>query len=183
MATSQATGIQQGQSDQAAPVACRSSPIAYRLGSFGRESTYKVFWGFNVFFYLDGLGLAVALAAVINVIYAIWDAVNDPLVGYLSDNTHTRWGRRRPWFLTGLPFYIAFLVLTYAVPWPFRQGQSLFLYTLAIILLFETTFTVMSVNYGQLPDQTVLHSVLGRIQDMNLRLISVTEVEANTSDR
>ncbi len=37
--------------------------------------------------------------------------------------------------------------------------------------------------YGPLLDQTVLHSVLDRIRDMNLRLISVTEVEANTSDR
>jgi hypothetical protein len=36
---------------------------------------------------------------------------------------------------------------------------------------------------GELPDQTVLHSVLDRIRDMNLRLISVAEVEANTSDR
>jgi hypothetical protein len=37
--------------------------------------------------------------------------------------------------------------------------------------------------YGPLPDQTVLHSVLDRIRDMNLRLISVTEVEANSSDQ
>jgi hypothetical protein len=35
---------------------------------------------------------------------------------------------------------------------------------------------------GELPDQTVLHSVLDRIRDMNLRLISVTEVEAHSSD-
>ncbi len=37
--------------------------------------------------------------------------------------------------------------------------------------------------YGPLPDQTVLHSVLDRIRDMNLRLISVTEVGANASDQ
>jgi len=47
---------------------------------------------------VDGLGLAVTLAAIINVIYAIWDDVNGPLVGYLSDNTRSRWGRR-PWVL------------------------------------------------------------------------------------
>ncbi len=128
----------------------KNSPIVYGLGSFGLESTYKVFWGFYVFFYVDGLGLAVALAAVINVVYAIWDAVNDPLVGYLSDNTRTRWGRRRPWLLAGLPFYVGFLVLTYAVPEYSGRGKRLFLYAMAIILLFEAAWTVMSVNYNAL---------------------------------
>jgi GPH family glycoside/pentoside/hexuronide:cation symporter len=114
------------------------------------ESTYKVFWGFYVFYYVDMLGLAVALMAIINIVYAIWDALNDPLVGYLSDNTRTRWGRRRPWLITGLPFYVTFLVLTYAVPEAFRRGDALFWYALLIILLFETAFTVMGVNYTAL---------------------------------
>ncbi|MFC2031634.1 MFS transporter [Chloroflexota bacterium] len=150
MATSEATEVGGVQAEQATPLGRQNSPIAYGLGSFGLESTYKVFWGFYVFFYVDGLGLAVALAAAINVVYAIWDAVNDPLVGYLSDNTRTRWGRRRPWLLAALPFYLAFLVLTYAVPGVFRQGTALFLYAMAVILLFETAYTVMSVNYNAL---------------------------------
>ena len=57
------------------------------------------FGGYYLFYYVDVLGLAVALTAIVNVVYAIWDAVNDPLVGYLADNTRTRWGRRRPWLL------------------------------------------------------------------------------------
>jgi len=120
------------------------------LGSFGLESAYKVFWGFYVFFYVDVLGLAVTLAALINVAYGIWDAANDLLVGVLSDNTRTRWGRRRPWLLAGLPLYVGFLVLTYAVPAPARQGPALFWYALAMVMLFETASTVMSVNYDAL---------------------------------
>ncbi len=144
------SSVSETQTSQAEPITLHNSPIAYGLGSFGLESTYKVFWGFYVFYYVDMLGLAVALIAIINIIYAIWDALNDPLVGYLSDNTRTRWGRRRPWLLTGLPFYLAFLVLTYAVPEAFRQGNALFWYALVIILLFETAFTVMGVNYTAL---------------------------------
>jgi GPH family glycoside/pentoside/hexuronide:cation symporter len=49
-----------------------------------------------------------------------------------------------------LPFYVALLVLTYAVPGTFCQGQALFLYAMAVILLFETAYTVMSVNYDAL---------------------------------
>ena len=58
MATTRATEVQGRQAGQAAPAARQNSPTAYGLGSFGLESPYKVFWGFYVFFYVDGLGLA-----------------------------------------------------------------------------------------------------------------------------
>jgi GPH family glycoside/pentoside/hexuronide:cation symporter len=132
------------------PIAAQNSPITYGLGSLGLESLYTVFTGFYLFYYIDELGLAVAMAALINVIYAIWDAVNDPLVGFLSDNTRTRWGRRRPWLVTGLPFYVGLLVLVYAVPAPFMQGKALFWYALLIFFLFEAAYTIMAVNYGSL---------------------------------
>jgi GPH family glycoside/pentoside/hexuronide:cation symporter len=114
------------------------------------ESLYIVFAGFYMFYYIDELGLAVAMAAIINVIYAIWDAVDDLLVGFFSDNTRTRWGRRRPWLLTGLPFYVGILVLVYAVPQRFLQGNALFWYALVVFLLFEAARTIMSVNYAAL---------------------------------
>jgi GPH family glycoside/pentoside/hexuronide:cation symporter len=132
------------------PAAQRNSPIVYGLGSFGLESAFKVFTGFYIFYYVDKLGLAVAMAAIINFVYAIWDAVNDPLVGYLSDNTRSRWGRRRPWLLSALPFYVGILVLVYAVPEPFKQGGALFWYALIIFILFEGAYTVMQVNYSAL---------------------------------
>ena len=140
----------QDQLTQSGPVGQKNSPIAYGLGSFGLESTYKVFVGFYMFYYIDVLGLAVAMAAIINIVYAIWDAANDPLVGYLSDNTRTRWGRRRPWLLAGTPFYVIILVLVYAVPGPFRQGNALFWYALVAFTLFEAAYTIMSVNYTAL---------------------------------
>jgi GPH family glycoside/pentoside/hexuronide:cation symporter len=144
------TVLNQSQLNVPQPIATQNSPIAYGLGSFGLESLYKVFVGFYMFYYIDELGLAVAMAAIINVIYAIWDAVNDPVVGFLSDNTRTRWGRRGPWLLTGLPFYVGILVLVYAVPEPFHQGNALFWYALVIFILFEAAFTIMAVNYAAL---------------------------------
>lgn len=131
-------------------IAVQNSPFAYGLGSFGLESLFKVFAGFYVFYYTDRLGLAVTMTALINLIYAIWDAVDDPIVGFLSDNTRTRWGRRKPWLLMGLPFYVGFLVLVYAVPKPFQQGNILFWYALVVFFLFEVSSTVMSINYSAL---------------------------------
>ena len=101
MTTALDTNMQHRSSASSKPAPLKNSPFLYGLGSFGLESAYKVFWGFYIFYYVDVLGLAVTLAALINVVYGIWDAVNDPLVGYLSDNTRTRWGRRRPFILVG----------------------------------------------------------------------------------
>ncbi len=81
--------------------------------------------------------------AIINVIYANWDAVNEPPVGCLSDNTRCRCGRRRPWLLTGLTFYLVLFLPVYAVPSIFRQGNALFWYALIVIFLSETASTVM----------------------------------------
>jgi glycoside/pentoside/hexuronide:cation symporter, GPH family len=144
------TGTQQGQLNLSQSIATENSPIAYGLGSFGLESLFKVFAGFYVFYYTDKLGLAITMAAIINLIYGFWDAVDDPIVGFLSDNTRTRWGRRKPWLLTGLPFYVGFLVLVYAVPKPFQQGNALFWYALVIFILFEAASTVISINYSAL---------------------------------
>jgi hypothetical protein len=142
-----------GQVDQPEPAARQNSAVVYGLGFFGLSTTTQALAGLYLFFYVDVLGLAVALAAVINIIYAIWDAVNDPLVGYLSDNTRSRWGRRRPWLLAGLPFYLLLFVLIYAVPGVFRQGDALFWYALVVIFLFEAASTVMNTNYQALfPD-------------------------------
>jgi len=139
-----------GPLSQSEPMILKNSPTVYGLGTLGLAAVGHAFDGYYLFHYVDTLGLAVTLAAIVNVTYAIWDAVNDPLVGYLSDNTRTRWGRRRPWLLAGLPFYVVFLVLIYAVPEPFRQGDALFWYALVMIFLFETASTVMNTNYEAL---------------------------------
>ena len=56
---------QTGQLDQFEPTALNNSPIAYRLGNLGFEAAFKVFVGFYMFFYVDTLGLVIALAALL----------------------------------------------------------------------------------------------------------------------
>lgn len=144
------TALGPGQLDQPGSAATANSPVVYGIGAFGLSSITQAVAGYFLFFYVDVLGLTVALAALVNAIYAIWDAVNDPLAGYLSDNTRTRWGRRRPWLLVGLPFYLLLFIFIYAVPATFRQGHSLFWYALIVIFFWETMSTVVMTNYQAL---------------------------------
>ena len=50
-----------------------------------------------------GLGMNPFLVGLIAAIPRAFDAISDPMVGYLSDNTHTRWGRRRVWMVASVP--------------------------------------------------------------------------------
>jgi Na+/melibiose symporter-like transporter len=87
---------------------------AYAIGDLGSAAgpgTIIPFW--YLYFLTDVAKLDPALAGLAILLGKIWDAVNDPLVGALSDRTRTRWGRRRPYLLFGALLVSAFLSVSY----------------------------------------------------------------------
>lgn len=79
----------------------------------------------------------------------IWDAVSDPLIGYLTDRTRSRWGRRRPWMLAGaLPMAAGFLMLW--APPESLAGPALGAWMGAALLLFYTALTMVDVPHSAL---------------------------------
>jgi GPH family glycoside/pentoside/hexuronide:cation symporter len=131
-------------------LARKASPFFYALGTLGITVLGETFGAFAYFYYIDFLGLALSLAALVRTIYAVWDALNDPLFSYLSDSTRTRWGRRRPWLFMSVPFCALSFVLIFLVPDSLRAQYLLFWYLLAAILLYETFLTITGVNYNVL---------------------------------
>ena len=128
----------------------RSSPFLFGLAMLGLTIISEAFGTYLVFYYVDTLALVVGLLAIGRTIYAVWDAVNDPLFGYLSDRTRSRWGRRKPWLLLGLPFFLLFFIATFSVPGAFRRGMRLFWYFFIVTFIYEGLATVMWVNYSSL---------------------------------
>lgn len=126
------------------------STFRYALGMLGLQIPSQAFTVYLTFYYVETLNLAVGLAAIGRTIFSIWDAVDNVLFGYLSDNTRTKWGRRRPWLMLALPFYLLFFVLVYTVPDAFSSGNRLFWYFTVIIFLYETFATILWGNYGAL---------------------------------
>ena len=76
------------------------------LGVGGFEYIVAVFL---LKYYTDYTGLDAGLAGLALLLAKVFDAVSDPVMGYVSDHTQTRWGRRRPWFILGaIPLSLSF---------------------------------------------------------------------------
>ena len=85
----------------------------WSISSFGtlRQIFYAIFL-------TDVVGLDARLASVAALLGVIWDAINDPLVGMISDRVKSRWGRRRPFLLWfSIPYGLGFMLLWWAPPW------------------------------------------------------------------
>lgn len=126
-----------------------NSPWTYSLGMLALMIPGQAFSTYYTYFYVETLGLAVGLATIARTIYMVWDAINDPLFGYWSDSTRTRWGRRRPWLVATLPLFALFFVLVFSPPRVF-QGESLFIWFTLALILYETTAAIQWTNYGAL---------------------------------
>lgn len=122
--------------------------MAFGSGDLGTAIAAGLRAFFLLIFFTDVARLDPAMAGMILLINRIWDAFNDPFVGWLSDRTVTRWGRRRPWILAGaVPFGLTFFLL-WVVP-PFSP-TGLFIYYVVISLLLDTAYTIVNVPYTAL---------------------------------
>jgi|TARA_B110000438_G_scaffold271303_1_gene289080 GPH family glycoside/pentoside/hexuronide:cation symporter len=79
----------------------------------------------------------------------IWDAISDPLMGNISDNARTRWGRRRPFILVGAVLCAIMFALIWAPPigW---SPTAIGWYFMAMVLLYYTAYTIFTVPWGAL---------------------------------
>ena len=79
------------------------SKLAYGMGDVGCNFSWMFVGNFLMIFYTDVFGISMSAVATLMLVSRFWDAINDPIIGTLTDKTHTRWGRFRPWLLFGAP--------------------------------------------------------------------------------
>jgi sugar (glycoside-pentoside-hexuronide) transporter len=125
----------------------------YRKILFGvGDSTNSLFFTVIAFFYLffltDVAGIAPVLAGWVLLAGKAWDAVTDPMMGFISDHTKSRWGRRRPYFLACVPTAGLFYLIW--VSYPIENQTCLFLAYAGLNLLFWTFYTMMAIPYSAL---------------------------------
>ena len=129
--------------------------LAYGAGDLGPAITANIAVFFLLIFFTNVAGIPAGLAGSILLIGKIWDAVNDPFVGVLTDKTKSRrWGRRLPWIFYGaIPFGI-FFFLQWILPRfsgePTVQMWGLFWYYVGIGVLSQVFYTVVNLPYTAL---------------------------------
>ncbi len=121
----------------------------YAIGMFGTSIPINMLKTYAAFYYVDGLGMTTVQMALILTIYAFIDALDNPIYGFLSDRTRSRWGRRRPWLVIGTPLLVLGLIAFYSTP-SFLSGNSLMAYAMLFYILTGTLDSVINANYGAL---------------------------------
>jgi len=120
--------------------------VFYGVAGFGGGISRNMISLYLLFYYADVVGLSPAYISLAIMIGNIWDAVTDPLMGFISDHTHTRLGRRRVYLLGGaVP--LGLLVFFMWTPPSSLAGFSLFLYVVVLITLLYAIYTVVAVPY------------------------------------
>ncbi|MEM8808327.1 MAG: MFS transporter [Cyanobacteria bacterium P01_G01_bin.38] len=127
-----------------------ATKLAYGAGDLGAGLTSNLLAFSFLIFLTNVAGLEPLAAGTVLLIGKIWDAINDPIVGMLSDRTRTQWGRRYPWIvLTALPFGIAFF-FNWIVPGFATTQVAKFWYYVFISVAFQVFFTTTNLPYSVL---------------------------------
>lgn len=119
------------------------------MASLGTSLISGIYGGLLTIFYQDYLGLSAYWIGIAATVYALWNAFNDPLFGYITDNTRSKRGRRIPY----MRFTAPFLALTFILVWfaPPQAGQQmLFWWMLVSMLLYDTCYTIIGLVYSAL---------------------------------
>lgn len=120
--------------------------LLYGSGDWGISSIGMMRSIFYAIYLTDVVGLAPRLASFGALVGIVWDAVNDPIIGILSDHLHTRWGRRRPFLLWfAIPFGLSFVILWSAPRW--ENQIALLIYVTLSFMLADTLQTLVGVPF------------------------------------
>ncbi len=127
----------------------------YTTGGIGRDMSYSLYSMYLLSYILFTKSLTpgqFAAISTIMVICRIWDAVNDPVMGGIIENTKSKWGKFKPWILIGVLTNAVVLVVLFSMP---ITGWAFVVFFAFMYLLWDITFTMNDIGYwSMLPSLT-----------------------------
>lgn len=175
-------------------------PLKTKLSFGTAETAHAILNGIAfsaiTFYYNVKLGLSENLIGLAWLIFAFWNALNDPLFGIIEDRTKSKYGRRIPYIRFGAPIYGFLFILVWIPLFGMESEFLLFLYLLFILFAFDTIYTITGLIMFSMPaEMTVsskaranlmiygaIFSALGFLITMTLSVLLLTGSETTTID-
>ena len=144
------------------------SKLGYGIGAIGLDLSYGMFYSFLAKYLTDVLGLSASFLLILTPIARLWDGINDPMMGTIVDNTHTKMGKYRPWILRGSILNAIVLVFLFSNPFKL-SGGALMAYVAVMYIGWGMTNTLADIPYWSMvpsftsdPQERNLVSTLAR---------------------
>lgn len=142
--------------------------LGYTVGSIGDSTAYNFVLSFFSFFMTTVAGVSPVIAGAIISIAIAWDAITDPIIGYMVDHSKSRKGKRRPYILKSLiPMGASIVLMFMNVDFPQAQKN---IYYLILVLVFWTAYTAFNIPYYS------FGSVLTDVDSERVRISAFREV-------
>lgn len=130
------------------PVTLREK-VSFGLGAVGKDMAYAAMAVYLMVYFTDVVGVSAAFVGVVFLIARLWDAFNDPIMGWIVDNTKSRWGKFRPWILIGTLVNSVIAILLFTNPiyfFDFSMTQAM-AYCAIFYILWGMSYTIMDIPY------------------------------------
>ncbi len=124
--------------------------LAFACGEVGDNVALNTFTFLIFTYYFTVVRIPAPIMTLGFILWALWNAFNDPLIGYLSDRTKSRWGRRIPWMIGATIPLGVLMILLFTPPGDYLTNQSVFIYFIIILILFDFAYTSFNLNYNSL---------------------------------
>ena len=122
--------------------------LCFGVGALGKDLCYAMISTFLMIYFTDTVGLNPFFVGNLFLVARVWDAVNDPIMGFMVDNTRTRWGKFRPWILIGTLLNAVIMIFMFRNP--NLEGVSLYVYYSVVYILWGMTYTIMDIPFWSL---------------------------------
>ena len=120
--------------------------MAYGIGAIGKDMVYMLTASYILYYYEDIMGISAVFTGMLLLIARVFDAMNDPIMGVVVAKTKTKFGKFRPWLLSGTVLNALVLYAMFAIP-EGMKGNALLIYAAAAYILWGVTYTMMDIPF------------------------------------